>query len=86
MPFSSLQDLTGQVAWPALTVIGHYLTAPAGTALVKGQHCVELGAGIGVPGLLAAAAGAQSVVLTDHNQFVSPARWSRFQTLSDSSR
>ena len=57
MAASTDYDLTGQVPWPALTVIGYWLASPDGTATVKGAHCCELGAGIGVPGLLAAKLG-----------------------------
>ena len=70
MAASTDYDLTGQVPWPALTVIGYWLASPDGTATVKGAHCCELGAGIGVPGLLAAKLGASTVVLTDHNEHV----------------
>lgn len=63
-------DLTGQVPWPALTVLGHFLGSGRGRVLCRGAHVCELGAGVGVPGLLAAAQGAASLLLTDHNDFV----------------
>ena len=63
-------DLTGQVPWPALTVLGHFLASERGGALVRGQSCLELGAGTGLPGLLAAAQGCGTLVLSDHNEYV----------------
>ena len=60
-------DLTGQILWPAATLLANYIaTHPS---ILRACSCaVELGAGLGLVGLLAA----QScpVVLTDHNDVV----------------
>lgn len=63
-------DLTGQVPWPALTVLGHWLASAHGARLVTARSCLELGAGIGVTGLLAAAQRCSSLTLTDHNSYI----------------
>lgn len=60
-------DLTGQILWPAATLLANYVAA--NPSILKACSCaVELGAGLGLVGLLAA----QScpVVLTDHNDVV----------------
>lgn len=60
-------DLTGQILWPAATLLASYIAENPG--ILKACSCaVELGAGLGLVGLLAA----QScpVVLTDHNDVV----------------
>ena len=54
---------TSSVVWPvALLMSEHLCGAPE---LVRGLACVELGAGIGVVGAVAAALGAKRSVLTD---------------------
>ena len=63
-------DLTGQVPWPALTVLGHWLASDSGAAVVHGRSCLELGAGIGITGILAAAQRCASLTMTDHNSYV----------------
>jgi len=63
-------DLTGQVPWPALTVLGHWLASDGGAAVVRGRSCLELGAGTGITGILAAAQRCSSLTLTDHNSYV----------------
>lgn len=60
-------DLTGQILWPAATLLANYIAAHP--SILEACSCaVELGAGLGLVGLLAA----QScpVVLTDHNDVV----------------
>ena len=63
-------DLTGQVPWPALTVLGHWLASDSGATIVRGRSCLELGAGTGITGILAAAQCCASLTLTDHNSYV----------------
>jgi predicted nicotinamide N-methyase len=63
-------DLTGQVPWPALTVLSHWLASDVAGALVRGRSCLELGAGTGITGILAAAQGCSALTLTDHNSYV----------------
>ena len=63
-------DLTGQVPWPAMTVLSHWIASDVGGALVRGQRCLELGAGTGITGILAAAQGCSALTLTDHNSYV----------------
>lgn len=56
-------DATGNFVWPAAHAFAaHLCTHPE---LVQGQRVVELGAGTGLAGLVAAALGASEVVLTD---------------------
>jgi predicted nicotinamide N-methyase len=55
----------GIVLWPAAIALAHELA----TRDVKGLHVLELGAGTGLPGLVAAARGAR-VVQTDRQELV----------------
>ena len=57
---------TGQVLWPAAPILAYFLLSDPGTKLIKGRDVIELGAGIGIPGIIAGKY-ARSVVLTDHN-------------------
>ena len=60
-------DLTGQILWPAATLLANYIAAHP--SILKACSCaVELGAGLGLVGLLAAQRC--FVVLTDHNDVV----------------
>ena len=62
-------DLLGLDVWPAALELCEYLAD--NPSIVKGRrHVVELGAGVGLPGLLAAKLGACSVTLTDYEQRV----------------
>lgn len=54
---------TGSWAWSTSFVLGHWIGSCTGLSL-KGKRAVELGAGTGIPGLVAAVMGAD-VVLTD---------------------
>jgi len=61
---------TGQVLWPASPLLCYFLLSPLGRALLEAAPTVlELGAGLGIPGLLAARI-CPHVVLTDHNPAV----------------
>lgn len=57
-------DLLGLDVWPAALELCTYLAAHP--SLVAGAAVLELGAGVGLPGLLAARLGASRVVLTDY--------------------
>jgi len=57
------EDSTGAVVWPAAHSTAAHLCANA--ELVRGRRVVELGAGTGLVGLVAAALGAAEVALTD---------------------
>ncbi|MCJ1366826.1 hypothetical protein MMC16_005956 [Acarospora aff. strigata] len=57
--------LWGHLLWNAGRVVSDYLEENAG-ALIKGKDVVELGAGAGLPSLVCAARGAQTVVVTDY--------------------
>ena len=60
-------DLTGQILWPAASLLAKYLAA--NEAVLQGCNCAcELGAGLGLVGLVAAQTC--PVVLTDHNSVV----------------
>jgi hypothetical protein len=66
---STDHDLTGQIVWPVSVLLGHYLASPSGRALIDGNNVVELGAGCGLPGLVAAHFCRQAI-LTDGNDIV----------------
>jgi predicted nicotinamide N-methyase len=57
-------DLLGLDIWPAAIELCNYLSD--NPTLVAGKTVVELGAGVGLPGLLAARLNASRVVLTDY--------------------
>lgn len=57
-------EATAHKVWPGAYLLASYLSQPEVAVLVAGARVVELGAGSGVPGLAAWAAGAE-VVLTD---------------------
>lgn len=63
------RDETGHVAWQAMPILCHFILSPAGQKLLESARVVELGAGIGVPGLLAGRSCAE-LVLTDSNDAV----------------
>ena len=63
------KDETGHVAWQAMPVLCHFILSSEGQALLKGSRVLELGAGIGVPGILAGRTCAE-LVLTDSNDAV----------------
>mmetsp|Transcript_13806 Transcript_13806/g.43706 ORF Transcript_13806/g.43706 Transcript_13806/m.43706 type:complete len:190 (+) Transcript_13806:119-688(+) len=66
----SESDPTGHVPWSAMPLLALFLTSDEGTQLVRGKRVVELGSGVGVPGMLAAAVGARRVVMSDFNEEV----------------
>ena len=64
-------DLTGQVVWPVSVLLAHFVARvlrPRGD--LEGARVVELGAGCGLPGLIAARAGARVTALTDGSEIV----------------
>ncbi|MEW5307564.1 MAG: hypothetical protein WDW36_009952 [Sanguina aurantia] len=65
--FVGLQDEAGAVVWDAALVLAHYLIrlSEIGSCRVSGRVCVELGAGTGAVGLVAAGLGASHVILTE---------------------
>ena len=44
---------TGTVLWPAAPLLCYFLLSDAGRQLVQGASVLELGAGVGIPGLVA---------------------------------
>merc|ERR1711912_85667 len=60
---SAHDDATGNLVWPACHAFGAYLCEHP--EIVRGRRVVELGAGTGCAGLVAAALGADEVLLTD---------------------
>jgi len=60
-------DLTGQIVWPAAIALGKYIVD--NKELFAGKNIVELGAGAGVTGLVAAHY-AKKVLLTDYMDVV----------------
>lgn len=63
------QFTVGYLMWPAAVILGRWLRCNEG--LFQGKSVHELGAGLGLSGLVACAA-ASSVVLSDFNPRVSP--------------
>jgi hypothetical protein len=63
-------DLTGQILWPVSNLLAHFLASKIGQARIRHRRIVELGAGCGLPGLVAASLQADHVILTDGNEVV----------------
>lgn len=53
-----------------LVLLSHYVASSRGRQLIRNQNVVELGAGCGLPGLVAARVKASQVLLTDGNDVV----------------
>ncbi len=80
--FHRVTPLLGQVIWPGTSILSHFLLSSRGSSLIENRICMELGAGAGVPGFLAALGRTQSkkseliakkakhVTLTDHQEEV----------------
>ncbi|KAG2494469.1 hypothetical protein HYH03_007521 [Edaphochlamys debaryana] len=66
-PLAPADCLLGWELWPAATLLASFLASPAGAALIPpGARVLELGAGLGLPGIVAALAAAPAeVVLSD---------------------
>ena len=60
----------GRVVWPAAEVMCDFLTACDPAYLRSVPSAVELGSGVGVPGMLAAKLGVPSITLTDYHPCV----------------
>ena len=62
-------DVLGLDIWPGALALCNYLAVHRG--LVHGRRAIELGAGMGLPGLLAGQLGARECLLTDYEPLVS---------------
>ncbi|KAL3684394.1 hypothetical protein R1sor_002416 [Riccia sorocarpa] len=60
-------DLTGQLVWPGAQLLAEYLLQKGND--VKGFSVIELGAGLGLTGLLCARL-CEHVVITDYNETI----------------
>ncbi|MBC8136018.1 MAG: 50S ribosomal protein L11 methyltransferase [Fibrella sp.] len=58
----------GIALWPAAVALAHELAALATEGALAGKRVLELGAGTGLPGIVAAALGAAAVVQTDSSE------------------
>jgi len=59
-------DATGAVPWQAMPLLCYWVLSEPARVLLSGARVLELGAGVGVPGLLAGR-WCSAVVLTDNN-------------------
>ena len=59
-------DLTGQVIWPSARLLSCFIVRRLRRAALAGQDVLELGAGCGLVGLVAAHFAPRSVTLTDN--------------------
>lgn len=60
----------GTMVWEAALIMSRLLVGEAGRALCRGRRVVELGAGLGAPGMVAGSVGAAEVVLTEQPKLV----------------
>ena len=58
-------ESTAARAWPGAFLLSSYLEQPSVRASLRGARVLELGSGLGIPGLAAWASGASHVLLTD---------------------
>jgi predicted nicotinamide N-methyase len=58
-------DLLGLDIWPAAVTLGEYLASHP--EIVRGKRVIELGAGVGLPGLVAGKVGAEQALITDYD-------------------
>lgn len=63
-------SVMGQTVWPAALALGLWLQARAN--ICDGARVLELGAGAGVPGLVACVAGAKHLLLTEGDESLVP--------------
>lgn len=68
-PIFSGAGWAGTVFWPAAVVLVEHELLPAAGAL-GGQAVLELGCGLGVPGMVAALLGAKEAVLSEQEQLI----------------
>lgn len=61
-------DLTGQIVWPASLLLSWFVYR--NTLLFKNREILELGAGAGLAGFVAANCGSKKVIITDGNEIV----------------
>ena len=59
-------DQTGQIVWPSARLLSHFVARRLRSTALAGQHVLELGAGCGLAGLVAAHFAPASVTLTDN--------------------
>lgn len=58
----------GVALWPAAIALAHELTARAGDGELAGRRVLELGAGTGLPGIVAATLGTADVAQSDSSE------------------
>ena len=63
------RDETGHVAWQAMPVLCEFILSSRGRQLLTSARVLELGAGIGIPGLLAGRVCTE-LIITDSNDAV----------------
>jgi hypothetical protein len=62
-------DLTGQIVWPASVFLGWFVHKHAEECFAN-KLVIELGAGAGLGGFVAASSGARHTIITDGNEIV----------------
>lgn len=69
-PLFSGECWAGTVVWPAAVALCEHLLLRRHRAALPGSRVIELGCGLGVPGMVAVLAGAQEALLTEQKNLV----------------
>ena len=59
------QEAVGRILWPSATILSRWLIK--NSEILRGKRVLEIGAGVGLVGIVSASLGAQSVTLSDYS-------------------